>query len=200
MVPYAAYDSHKITIDTASLSVNDKATPALLSPLPVEPITETLPAPTDIVKPTDKYDRFLHIVPLKSRKRASLLLDMLFQTGVTINKDMEVVFSGQPVRHSNILSLLRDAFLPKSVHHPQGMEKFYKYLRTIHIPVELIVNRDRRAFITGKLIKKVKAKSHRTGKKPHTPLKTKTIGKTKPILKNMLKSRKSETVRKWRST
>ena len=153
MVPYSEYQPESKT-DAPETDAPKVETDAPL------PKAEAGPDP---VAEGDNNDRYLHIVPLKFRKRAAQLMDMLEKSGGRINEDFELVINGEKVQDSNILSLLRDAFTVKSLFQPRGMKEFYKYLKGIKLPPKLIVNKERKTLLSPIVKSKKKVvKKHKT--------------------------------------
>ena len=119
-----------------------------------KPPTPEPPKPSEESQEHPNYDGYLYIVPTKYRTRALTLLNMMHDNGTVVNNEFEVVIQGKTVNGSNILSLLRDAFVPKSSYEPAGMTQFYQFLKDIHVPSQLIVNAERKFMIDNDVHKK----------------------------------------------
>ena len=78
----------------------------------------------------------------KYRKRAKKLLALLRKSNkVAYNKQMEFVYKGNVIKHSNVISLIQHALDENNKRKLKGMKRFYTMLYNIGIPNTLIKNK-----------------------------------------------------------
>ena len=103
-----------------------------------EPIGEKVP---DLIEA-----QINEILPPSLKNKGELMITHLKNSSVQWTKEGELIFNGEPIKGSNIVSLVNDVLRKSKTRiPPQGWEQFAQLLRNSNIPQEFLANKTRYA-------------------------------------------------------
>ena len=88
----------------------------------------------------------VNTVPKRLQAKARRLMEHL-KRNIAWNDRGELIHEGVPVAGSNVVDLVHDLLRKRKTDDPKGWQSFARQLRVINIPMELVGNATRRAYI-----------------------------------------------------
>ena len=88
----------------------------------------------------------VNTVPKSLQAKARRLMEHL-KRNVAWNNRGELIHEGVPVAGSNVVDLVHDLLRKRKTDDPTGWQSFARQLRVINIPMELVGNATRKAYI-----------------------------------------------------